>query len=62
MRTAVEMADFCFGWEDLNDPEVRDRLVAKRIEEAKKSREEAVSKGRKPDSIFWGGDSVSYQQ
>lgn len=59
MRTAVEMADFCFGWEDLNDPEVRDRLVAKRIEEAKKSREEAVSKGRKPDSIFWGGDSES---
>lgn len=58
MRTAVEMADFCFGWEDLNDPEVRDRLVAKRIEEAKKRREEAVSKGRKPDSIFWG-DSES---
>lgn len=54
MRTAVEMADFCFGWEDLNDPEVRDRLVAKRIEEAKKRREEAVSKGKKPDNFFCG--------
>lgn len=62
MRTAEEMANFCFKWEDLSDPEVRDRLVTKLMEQAKEKREEAVRQGKKPDSFWYGAgeDLLTY--
>lgn len=54
MRTSEEMTNFCFKWEDLSDPDVRDRLVTKLMEQAKEKREEAVRRGKKPDSFWYG--------
>lgn len=49
MRTALEMAGFCLGLEDMSDPEVRERRVRQEIARRQWHREELIKQKKNPE-------------